>query len=103
MVDMEFTSVRKDGVVLIDLYVQPKSSRNKMLCLHDKAVKLAITAPPVDGKANKAVGVFLAAFFNLSKSSVQIHSGHQSRKKRFALIGLSEEEVKKRVLEAIEE
>lgn len=99
---MGFTSVRKDGVVLIDIYVQPKSSRNMVVGLHDEAVKVAITAPPVDGKANKAVGVFLAAFFHLSKSSVQIHSGHQSRKKRFALSGLSEEEVQRRVLEAIE-
>lgn len=99
---MNFTSVRKDGVVLIDIYVQPKSSRNKLVGLHDGVVKLAITAPPVDGKANKAVGNFLAAFFHVAKSSVQIQSGHQSRKKRFALGGLGEEEVQKRVLEAIE-
>jgi len=98
---VEFTSVRKDGVVLIDVYVQPKSSQNKMVGLFDQAVKVAITAPPVDGKANKAVGVFLAAFFHVPKSSVQIHSGLQSRKKRFALNGISEEEVRNRVLEAI--
>lgn len=99
---MEFTSVRKDGAVLIDVYVQPKSSQNKMVGVHDGAVKVAITAPPVDGKANKAVGVFLAAFFCLPKSSVQIHSGMQSRRKRFAVNGISEEEVSRRVLEAIE-
>jgi len=98
---VEFTSVRKDGAVLIDVYVQPKSSQNKMVGLHDQAVKVAITAPPVDGKANKAVGVFLAAFFHVPKSSVHIHSGLQSRKKRFALDGISEEEVRNRVLEAI--
>lgn len=99
---MEFTTVRKDGAVLIDIYVQPKSSHNKIVGLHDGAVKVAITAPPVEGKANKAVGVFLAAFFHVSKSSVQIHSGLQSRKKRFAVDGLTETEVQRRVLEAIE-
>ncbi len=98
---MKFTSIRKDGAVLIDIYVQPKSSQNKMVGLHDQAVKVAITAPPVDGKANKAVGLFLAGFFNVPKSSVQIHSGLQSRKKRFSLDGISEEEVRIRVLEAI--
>jgi len=78
-----------NGKILLTLYVQPRASRNRIAGLHGDAVKLCVTAPPVDDKANGAVIAFLAKFFNIPKSAVVIQSGKQSRTKRLILSGLS--------------
>lgn len=59
------------------------------------AVKLAITAPPVDGKANQAVVEFLSDLLKVSKSSVTIVSGETGRNKLIAIRGLTAEQVRK--------
>lgn len=87
---------------MLSVYVQPKSSRNKFSSIFNASVKIRITAPPVDGKANKAVSEFLASFFKISKKDVQVASGRQSRRKKIILTGLREEEVRKHVLAEIE-
>ena len=63
------------------VYVQPKSSRNAFSGLFQDALKINLTAPPVDGAANKMCMVFIAKYFNVSKSLVEIISGHSSRNK----------------------
>lgn len=52
-------------------------------------IKLFIQAPPVDGKANRAVCAFLATQFSLSRQSVVLAGGETSRSKRVLLKGLS--------------
>jgi len=87
------TSSNSDRVI-IDLYVQPKSSRTKLAGLHGGAIKLKITAPPVDGKANTQVTAFIAKLFKLPKSAVTLISGQQSRRKRIAVTGIDRDEVR---------
>ena len=77
------------------LRVQPRSSRNAIAGVVGEAVKLAITAPPVDGKANQAVIEFLAELFRVPKSSIAIVSGETGRNKLIAVRGLSAEQVRK--------
>jgi len=77
------------------LRVQPRASRNAIAGLRGDAVKLAITAPPVDGKANQAVVEFLAELMDVSKSSVVIVSGETGRNKLIAVRGVSAERVRK--------
>jgi uncharacterized protein len=84
---MNYLSSYKDGRVLLRLYVQPKSSRNAFAGIHGDSIKLAITAPPVDGKANKAVVKFLASFFKVKKKEVTIKHGLQSRTKSILIAG----------------
>ncbi len=86
---MEYLTEGPDGAPLLTVYVQPKASQNKIAGLHGEAVKLMITAPPVDGQANKAVLNFIAKSFRLPKSQVTLHSGHQSRTKRLRLEGIT--------------
>ncbi len=88
---MSWYSCQKDGAILLKLYVQPRASRNEIAGLHNDALKLRLTTPPVDGKANKAVIAFLAKLFNLPKSSVVLKSGHQNRNKTVVVKGLNEE------------
>jgi len=91
---MEGVSQLKDGRIALKLHIQPRASRNRFRGLHDGALKLTITAPPVDGKANKAVIAFLSAFFKIPKKNITLLSGHQSRRKRFALEGISLDELR---------
>lgn len=59
------------------------------------AIKLAITAPPVDGKANEAVIRYLADLFRVPKSSIVIVSGETGRNKLVAIRGMTAERVLK--------
>lgn len=74
-----------DAGVELFLYVQPRASRNKVVGLQGDELKLALTAPPVDGAANKACTVFIARLCSLPKSCVKLVSGETSRHKRVLL------------------
>ena len=73
---------RADGAgTRLACYIQPRASRNAAAGLHDGALKIALTAPPVDGAANAALTAFLAECFHLPKSGVRIVSGLTGRRK----------------------
>ncbi|RUM34568.1 MAG: YggU family protein [Desulfobulbus sp.] len=92
---MAFLQVLPDGKILLSLYVQPRSSRNELAGLHGESLKLRLTTPPVDGKANKAVISFLAKLLKLPKSAVYIKSGLHSRSKKIVVTGLGEDVVRR--------
>ena len=79
---------RENGI-LVHIYVQPRASKNAFAGIHDGAVKLRITAPPVDGKANALIIEILAKMFHVSRLAVSLASGQQSRRKRFRVAGIS--------------
>ncbi len=83
--------------MLLHLYIQPRSSRNEFVGVYGDAMKLAITAPPVDGKANKAVVNFLASFFKMKKKDVCIKHGLQSRTKSVLFAGLDFDDIQMRI------
>ncbi len=70
----------ESGVELY-LHVQPRARRNEIAGVHNRALKLKITAPPVDDAANHAVIEFCSSLFRLPKSRLQIVSGLKSRDK----------------------
>ena len=74
-----------DGLVL-RLYIQPKASRDSIVGLHGDELKVAITAPPVDGQANARMGKFLAKQFRVAKSQVLIEKGELGRHKQIKII-----------------
>ncbi len=74
---------RWDGEDLIlECHLQPKASRDEFAGLHGERLKIRLTAPPVDGKANAHLLAFLASAFAVGKSQVSLESGQQSRQKR---------------------
>lgn len=91
---MEYVSTQKDGTVVLSLYVQPKASSARFCGLYDGSLKVAVTAPPAEGKANKAVISFLSSFFQIPKSRVKIIGGLQSRRKRCVISGVSLQEIR---------
>ncbi len=83
---MSLPCLRQTGAgVEIFLYLQPRASRNKVVGLQGEELKVALTAPPVDGAANKACCAFLAKLCGLPKSCVKLISGDTSRHKRVLL------------------
>jgi uncharacterized protein (TIGR00251 family) len=83
-----FTELPNNSLSL-NVYVQPRASRNRLAGMHGKAIKLCITAPPVDDKANTAVLAFLAKLFGLPKSALQIKTGRQARNKQIIITNAS--------------
>ena len=63
------------------VHVQPRSSRNQVVGVHGDALKLKLTAPPVENAANAACVAFLADLLDLPKSVISIIAGHTSRRK----------------------
>ena len=63
------------------VHVQPRSARNQVVGLHGDALKVKLTAPPVEGAANAACTAFLAEALGIAKSSVRILSGQTGRHK----------------------
>jgi uncharacterized protein (TIGR00251 family) len=75
----------------ISVYVAPRAAANKVVGLHSGAIKISLTAPPVDGAANKALLEFLAGALGMPRSSLSLVSGHTSRNKLVRVLGVSVE------------
>ncbi len=76
---------RNPAGIIFKIFVQPKSSKNVVVGLHGDALKIKLTAPPVDNAANKMCLKFLAKALGVSKSSIDIIAGHTSRNKQVLL------------------
>lgn len=72
----------QDGDLLLNIKVQPRASRDELAEVLGDSLKVRITAPPVDGAANKHLIAFLAKIFKVSKSQITLISGETGREKR---------------------
>lgn len=69
----------------LKLKIQPKASKNEFAEQLGDALKVRLTAPPIDGKANKQLIAFLAKAFKVAKSRVKIISGETGRNKQLKI------------------
>jgi uncharacterized protein len=83
--------------VTFEVKVQPRAKKNAIIGELGDALKLALTAPPLEGRANAACIEFFANLLKVPRSSVTIASGETSRRKAIRVAGLSAEEVGKRL------
>lgn len=67
----------------VDVHVQPRASRSRIVGWHGKALKIQVNAPPVDGAANTEVAAVLAACLGVARSQVRLIRGASSRQKTF--------------------
>lgn len=70
------------STLCLTLFVQPKAARNQFCGVHGDALKLQITAPPVDNAANDALVKWLAQVFSVPKQRVRLQAGQHSRHKQ---------------------
>lgn len=78
---------------ILHIRVLPRSSRNEIVGEQDGGYKVKLTAPAVEGKANKALIAFLSGRLGLSKTKIEIVSGDRARAKTIRIHGLSPDEV----------
>ena len=83
--------------VTFKVTVQPKAYRNKVGGYETGTLRLRVTAPPHDGKANEAVVSLLAESLDVAKSQVRIVRGHSSRQKTISVESLTLEELQSRL------
>jgi len=96
MGQLKITEVK--GGVTFAVQVVPRASRNEIVGVHGDALKVCLTAPPVEGRANEALVVLLAQRLGIRKRQVEIVAGATSRRKMIRVIGLSPQEVEKHFL-----
>ena len=85
------------GGVTFAVKVHSRAKKNAITGKVGDALKVSLTAPPVDGKANVACMDFFAKLLNVPRSSVTIAAGQTSRNKVIRVAGLTAEEIKKRL------
>jgi uncharacterized protein (TIGR00251 family) len=88
-----------EGIVLT-VRVRPGAKRSAVIGEHAGGIKIAVAAPPVDGKANEALIEFLREALQLKRSQLEIIRGDKSRQKHVLLRGVSREVVARLVLQS---
>lgn len=83
-------AAHRDGAT-VAVYAQPRASRTAVIGLHDGMVKVALKAPPVDGKANTELTRYLASIVGVRRGDVQIVKGESSRRKLVLIQGATVE------------
>ncbi len=86
-----FINPAKGGVYL-KVHVQPRASRNEVCGIHQGALKIRLTAPPVEGEANRALVRFVSGLLGVKRSCVAVEKGESSRLKLLRIQGPSTEE-----------
>ena len=82
---------------IIGVRLKPGAKREKIVSIDEREICLAVTAPPVDGKANEALIKFLAGVLDVPKSGITILRGQTSRIKLVELSGMTKEETIKKI------
>lgn len=67
--------------ITLEILVQPRASRARIGPMHDGRLKIAVTAPPVDGEANAAVVELLARRLGIARGDIAVIAGASSRRK----------------------
>jgi uncharacterized protein (TIGR00251 family) len=77
----------------IAIRAQPKAKKNAILGEHGCALKIAVTAPPEDGRANEAILDFLRRRYHFQRTQLELLGGHTSRNKVVLVRGVTQEQL----------
>ena len=83
----------------IGVRLKPGAKREKIVSIDEREICIAVTAPPVDGKANEALIKFLAKILDAPKSAIAILRGQTSRIKLVEIVGMTKEDAMKKIKE----
>ena len=89
-----------DRGVTFQIRVLPRSSKCELAGLQGDALKIRITAPPIEGRANEECIRFLASLFNVKRTDIAIAAGHKSKNKRVTVAGLTSSDVLRAIPES---
>jgi uncharacterized protein (TIGR00251 family) len=86
---------------VLELLVQPRASRTRVVGEHDGRLKIQLAAPPVDGEANAALLAFLADALGLKRGDLALLAGESGRRKRVRAAGLGAAAAAEKLLAAV--
>ncbi|MEN8140119.1 MAG: DUF167 family protein [Thermodesulfobacteriota bacterium] len=86
-----------ESELFLAVYLQPRAARNRIVGPHGAELKVAVTAPPVEGKANKALISFMAKALGVAKGQISLIRGQQSRHKQLLLTGISGDQARRQI------
>ena len=84
----------KDGAITFAIRVQPRASRDEIAGEWQHGLKIRLTAPPVDDRANQSLRRLIAARLKVPLAAVRIASGERSRTKRVEVLGVTTEMIR---------
>jgi len=82
--------------IRIEIKVQPRSSKNQVAGEQDGALKIKLTAPPVDGEANQALIKYLSTWLKIPKKNITLLKGETSRHKLVEIKGIDKNSLLKK-------
>ena len=85
--ELEIRSI--DGGIEVRLHIQPRAKQSGIVGIHNKSLKVKITAPPVDDAANRAIIDYFSNLLGIAKSNIKIASGMKSKEKSLQIKGVS--------------
>jgi uncharacterized protein (TIGR00251 family) len=88
------------GGFSLQVLVQPRASRTRVVGVHGDRLKIQLAAPPVDGEANAALVDFLSDLLQLPRNHLQIATGQTSRRKTVRVLGLSTQKAERLIGQA---
>jgi hypothetical protein len=86
------------GACILSVRVHPGAKRNAITGTHADALKISLTTPPTDGRANAALIAFLADRLNIPRLSIELLTGATTRSKTLRLTGITTAEAESRLL-----
>jgi len=90
-------SKKKNGGIILEVLVQPRASRDEIIGPHDRFLKVRLTAPPVEGAANKTLLRLLSKRIKIPVRNLTIKKGHKSRQKTIVIEGGDFEKIRSRL------
>lgn len=97
---MDWIRETADGA-LLPVRAMPRASKNAIQGVHDGALKIRLTAPPIEGKANAALIKFLSKALDIPRAQITIASGETGRNKTVCFSGMSKNQLSKRIAQWI--
>ena len=95
--EIKFKITNAKGGAAFAVRVMPRAKKNEISGRHGNAIKVRLTAPPVEGAANEALIDLLAEKLGVRVNQIEILAGHASRDKIVCVIGLTPQEVEERL------
>lgn len=87
--------------ITVDILVQPRASRAKIGPMHDGRIKIAVTAPPVDGEANAQVIELFARRLGIARGDIAIVAGASSRRKTLQIENVTRQQIEELIEELL--
>ncbi|NOQ85490.1 MAG: YggU family protein [Deltaproteobacteria bacterium] len=89
--------IEEDGAVIMNVLLQPRASKNELVGIHGDCLKIKVTSPPVENKANKKLCEYLSGLIGISKSKIEVVKGEKMRIKKVKISDSTLAEVRKKL------